>query len=330
MTGQYSELLRHWISVARRQNYWTSAAKLSHDFSPCDVSFYYRDYSPKTYWAGPRDDAGVPLVQEAGGTPFVHPMHVAQKALGHWELWQRSQHADHWQFREFMILACWLRDAQESHGGWSIESMRKTYYLVPYSAMAQGQAVSVIIRAYFATTDESFLQSAHAGIRFMLAGIEHGGTSRRLDSHLLFEEYPMLQCNAVLNGWINALFGIYDYTLFDKCDYLACVLHESITSFVAMLPRYDMGFWSFYDLTGRVASPYYHEVHIAQLTALAVTFPQYAETMSRFRQRFETYSLSRLYRSKALMQKAMQKVFDPQITVLKAPPNNLGVKTKPG
>ncbi len=37
---------------------------------------------------------------------------------------------------------------------------------------------------------------------------------------------------------------------------------------IANLDKYDSGYWSYYDQTGRIASPAYHQLHIALLKVM--------------------------------------------------------------
>ncbi len=87
---------------------------------------------------------------------------------------------------------------------------------------------------------------------------------------MAFEEYPKPYRNLVLNGLITALFGIYD--LSTTGDERARELFDAATTALERnLHRYDLGYWSAYDLSGpirRVAGNEYHEYHIMLLWAL--------------------------------------------------------------
>jgi heparosan-N-sulfate-glucuronate 5-epimerase len=73
------------------------------------------------------------------------------------------------------------------------------------------------------------------------------------------EEYPGVE---VLNGWIYAIFGIYDID--DKTFF-----KENINHLKSRLHLYDLGKWSRYDTYHQFPStPFYHKVHLEQLSAL--------------------------------------------------------------
>ncbi len=314
-----AELARSWINTAQERNYWTCAPKFCDRFRAGELTFYYRDYSSKTHWLGDVNNRGVPIVQEAGGETFCHPMAVAQKALGHWNLWQENHRSQNKHLESFLSLALWLCESQEPAGGWAIDCLRKPKYLVPYSAMAQGQIVSVLVRASSLSQAKRYRNAGRRGIEFMLMPIDCGGTSRLIPEGLLLEEYARNDCDGVLNGWINAAFGLYDYLLVQSDPCASVELNSTLQTLVACLPRYDLGFWSKYDLRGTIASPYYQNVHIAQLTALELAFPAFRQEFQAFRRRLEIYSGSRICKMRAVANKAVQRALNPPEIVLKLP-----------
>lgn len=82
------------------------------------------------------------------------------------------------------------------------------------------------------------------------------------------------------------------------------------------LPSYNAGYWSFYDLVGTVASTFYHRLHIAQLHALELAFPEHAETFRSVRQDFSRQLKSILCRARAVGVKIYQKLTQPPEVVL--------------
>jgi len=89
------------------------------------------------------------------------------------------------------------------------------------------------------------------------------------DGYCWIEEYLVTPPTHILNGFIWALWGVYDYYLLTKSE-KAKALFESCTKTIAdNLGRYDNGFWSLYETTPlkfkTIASSYYHRLHITQL-----------------------------------------------------------------
>jgi hypothetical protein len=80
--------------------------------------------------------------------------------------------------------------------------------------MAQGEGVSLLVRAYVDTGKNSYLQYAKKAVDFMLTDIEEGGTTSYNGNECIFLEYPHRK--AVLNGWIFSWWGLYDYVLITK------------------------------------------------------------------------------------------------------------------
>ena len=117
-------------------------------------------------WNGAIDKSNFPLVQEPAGKPFLDPITLAQKALGHWSCWLNSQRREDHHRQEFLCLAHWFLGSQEPQGSWILPTMKKSVYLVPYSAMAQGQVISVLARAFSVTSEEKFLEPARRGLSF--------------------------------------------------------------------------------------------------------------------------------------------------------------------
>lgn len=114
---------------------------------------------------------------------------------------------------------------------------------------------------------------------------------------------------AVLNGWIFAWWGLYDYvkatndiTLYHQ------VLEQSCETLVQMLPQFTNSFWSMYDCGGHIASPHYQTIHVAQMQAMysltgRTDFADYAVRWQRFQQNpFNKY--------RAFFYKAYQKIIE--------------------
>ena len=149
----------------------------------------------------------------------------------------------------------------------------------------------------------------------MLRDVRVGGTLRRVSGGLILEEYPEgHQPNAILNGWIFALFGLYDFMLLSDAPdgEITSSWRASLDTLVELSHRYDRGYWSNYDLRGHIASPFYHDLHIAQLKALElVVDPASQLSLRRVRLRFQSQRARRAKRAKAVAVKVWQKLKEP-------------------
>ena len=117
--------------------------------------------------------------------------------------------------------------------------------------MCQGQAISVLVRAWTITKDPRYLAAAEAGSRVFNISSTHGGVKAVfLDKYTWFEEYPTNPPTFILNGFIYSLLGLYDLkTVSTKLKVQISQLFQSgLDSLAAMLPLYDTGSSTLYDL----------------------------------------------------------------------------------
>ncbi|XP_054693017.1 D-glucuronyl C5-epimerase isoform X3 [Grus americana] len=186
----------------------------------------------------------------------------------------------------FFAASNWLVRNQDERGGWPIMVTRKLgegfKSLDPgwYSAMAQGQAISTLVRAYLLTKDHAFLSSAlRATAPYKLLSEQRGVKAVFMNRHDWYEEYPTSPSSFVLNGFMYSLIGLYDLkeTAGEKLGKEARVLYErGMESLKAMLPLYDTGSGTIYDLrhfmlgtAPNLARWDYHTTHINQLQLLS-------------------------------------------------------------
>lgn len=107
--------------------------------------------------------------------------------------------------------------SQDSKGGWPIPVSRVlvkgVMSLEPgwYSAMAQGHAMSLLSRAYSRSRNPLYLRAAYRAINpFLVPSSEGGVLTYLFGQHPWYEEYPTVPPSFVINGFMYALFGLYD------------------------------------------------------------------------------------------------------------------------
>lgn len=229
------------------------------------------------------------------------PVAIFQYGLGAYDLYLQS--ADDVYLNKFMQTVDWAVTHQDERGRWN--NFFYVYPEHPYGAMAQGEGVSLLLRAYVHTGESQYKEAAKRAIDFMLLPIEKGGTTVYNEDEVIFKEYTHLP--VVMNGWVFAWWGLYDYVLStgDKGNYKE-TLEQSCETLIKMLPLFKRKFWSQYDLSGRIASPFYHNLHVAQMQAMYQltrkdVFNQYAFTWKR-------QQCNVLDKSIAFMVKALQKL----------------------
>lgn len=166
-----------------------------------------------------------------------------------------------------LTQAVWLRAAQDSNGGWRYPVPVPRYGVRPgwYSAMAQGLAVSVMLRAYATTGERSFLDASEGAVELMLRPLEAGGCSHYDQLGRPFpEECPSDPVSHILNGAVFALFGLCELS-----GHQGGTVHERVADRLRdSLPEFDLGYWTRYDLRHHAPASFaYHCLHTALLTA---------------------------------------------------------------
>jgi hypothetical protein len=201
---------------------------------------------------------------------------IAQLALG---AWQMRGEDEEW-LRVFADAATWLAENLEDDGGLTyLFAMPHTFAISPpwYSAMAQGEAASVFVRAALTLGDERFADAAERAIQPLVT--EGSSIVAQTPEGPVLQEYPTQPPSHVLNGWMFALWGLYDVArLAERGGGTGSEAHgaflEGTTALVRRVDLYDAGLgWSRYDLyphrLTHVASPFYHRLHVALLNATA-------------------------------------------------------------
>jgi hypothetical protein len=153
--------------------------------------------------------------------------------------------------------------------------------------MAQGLGTSLLLRSadVLPGADAPRLRgAAERAVTHLLRPVDEGGCSVPDGEGRPFpEECPSEPGPFVLNGACFALLGLQD--LDDRGgDGAARRAAERID---ALLPRWDLGYWSRYDLlSGTPSSPDYHRLHVSLLTVLGDRYPdlRFAEFATRFEQ----------------------------------------------
>jgi heparosan-N-sulfate-glucuronate 5-epimerase len=190
-------------------------------------------------------------------------------------------HLDH-----FYAAADWLVNHQDQQGGWPVHVTRKlangALELPPgwYSAMAQGQAISTLTRAYIRTGNKKYLSTSLRATKiFDVKSQDNGVLSRFMDKYNWYEEYPTIPSCFVLNGFIYSLIGLYDLKSVAPSDNVhdaERLFNAGMDSLKAMLPLFDTGSGSIYDLrhitlgvAPNLARWDYHTTHINQLLLLS-------------------------------------------------------------
>lgn len=270
-------------------------------FSATNIFGYYNDLTEKvTRLPDLLDNNELPYLEDEKGEQILFPVAVFQYGLGAYDLYLLEH--DERYLKKFFQCADWAMQNQESSGAWN--NFFFIYPNTPYGAMCQGEGASLLVRAYKHSSNPLYLTAAQKALDFMLIPVARGGTTNEADEQLVLLEYTHLP--AVLNGWIFALFGLYDVSLACDNNVYRAAFTKSLRTLAQSLPNFDCGYWSIYSTDGKIASPFYHDLHIAQMQALhEITqdrlFWEYSE-------RWITYKKSFWKSKKAFIVKAFQKI----------------------
>jgi heparosan-N-sulfate-glucuronate 5-epimerase len=292
-------------------SYYHQPQRVGRLFVSGQLQGYFNDMTGKTNWKGKVDDQGLPLFDTSSNASSVYfPILLCQKALGHWDIWldQGSTEDRH----RFLQIACWLKSNQDTGGGWDtwglVGQCQQPQYR--YSAMTQGQALSVMTRAYRLTRDGSFESGCRRAMLLMRKPVQDGGVCWYEAEDVFLEEFPGLQRETVLNGWIFALFGVYDYLLEFSDAQATDFYARTSASLERVLGEYDAGFWSYYNSgPKRLASPFYHRLHLSQLTALSQVMNK--PSLKQIKEAWTRYEKNWFYKSRAVLIKGLQKLREP-------------------
>lgn len=138
------------------------------------------------------------------------------------------------------------------------------------SGLSQGTALQVLARAWSRLKDPAYLTAAGQALGVFRTPPPQGVRVRRgAGAH--YAEYSYAPSDRILNGFIQAIVGLYDYTSITKDPHGLTLFESGDAEARAEVPHYDTGGWSRYDqFTESTLS--YHELlteflqHLCQRT----------------------------------------------------------------
>ena len=310
-------------SGASHLSFWHETPKVnleSRSYTVGDISHlgpYYMTFQEKADYQGPFDESGVPLLDYRGrlGKQY-NPIAVAQYGLGNFNQFNKTGSAKRWE--RFLRVADWLVENLEEgvagqrvwlhHFDWEY---RDTLRAPWYSGLAQGQGISVLVRAAQETGNFRYREAADAAFEPLVTPVHHGGTlfvDRK--GRQWIEEYVVQPPTHILNGFMWALWGVWDYAAATGDERARRLFGDCVGTLKQSLARFDCGFWFLYEQSGTrlqmVASPLYHALHIVQLQVMfRLTGEQIFQEYAR---KWEAYRGSFIKRYRALAHKALFKV----------------------
>lgn len=302
---------KHTVTAAQRQ-VGLAEAKLYRD-QKNDAAPRTQEYRPegdylnygKTTFHRPSDKLKLdtdylPMVLQSGEFRY-NPVTLANFAL-----------AEHGRGSAlFLVAAEKLRSIQGVDGAlrydYTYRHYAVTHAYAPgwVSGMGQGLALSVYARAYLATKDPAWIDAGDNALAFLQVPFPDGPMTDLSDldpsltGYVFFEEYLVDPNVYTLNGYMFALLGLYDWWKVAGSEKAGDLFTRGIETLEKLLPYYDIGTFSTYDL-GYVThgKPYlmpikphvaarYHAFHIAQLRALYSSTG--SETLKAYAEKWQGY-----------------------------------------
>jgi hypothetical protein len=126
------------------------------------------------------------------------------------------------------------------------------------SGLSQGTALQVLARAWSRFKEPAYLTAAQQALGIFQTAPPQG-VRVKTPVGAMYAEYTYAPSDRILNGFIQSLVGLYDYTSITK-DPLGLALFEAGDAEArAIVPLYDTGAWSMYDQFGE-SDLNYHEL----------------------------------------------------------------------
>lgn len=233
------------------------------------------------------DEQGVPMVFQAGKFNYSAGT-VAIAALA-----EHGRYTVSGDSTKFFIMANKLLSLMGPDGALRYSYPYRHYTAIQSlavgwtSGMDQGMALSVYARAYELSKDKKWLNAGNLAYKFLQTPYPDGPKSdlgdldKTLSGRTFYLEYPTEPNVYTLNGYMFTLLGLYDWAEVAGSSEAKASFKEGIEVLDKVLPYYDMGTFSAYDLSYITYSrlpfliprpphlvPRYHAIHIAQLRAL--------------------------------------------------------------
>lgn len=253
-------------------NYGFVNKSINQEFYPIDYSFTLKN---KGKYYSPMDKEGLPMANYLNFGICYNPTRVATFGLAHYNEYLGKKNKN--DLDVFLKVADWFVEFSDG----------RFVYEMPYgelkspwiSCMAQGQGISILVRAFKLTGNESYLNIAKNAVITFKLNIENGGLRSLINNQFVFlEEFPFKQPRHVLNGFNYALIGIMDL------NELVPEIYSEMQFFNFLNAVQNWKFWHYknwttYDLhvskKGRrnFATITYQKVHISQFKYLNEKFP---------------------------------------------------------
>lgn len=317
----YQRIFSAYLGSGRSQlTFWHETPEINPRSTASKLDEYYMLFREKADYAGHYDDAGIPMLDYHGVIGLQYnPIAIAQWGLANYNCFRET--GGEIRRQKTLKAADWLAAnlQQNAHGLWVWNhhfdwDYRETLKAPWYSGLAQGQGVSLLLRAqaHSRSEDDRYRQAAAKAYLALTKPIAEGGVLFEDDeNNLWIEEYLVNPPTHILNGFMWALWGTFDYWLALVDASAKKMFDRGVETLLHNLARYDTGYWSLYEQSGTrlkmLASPFYHQLHIVQLRVMTRLTDD--ARFAAIADKWEGYAQHRSNRTRALAEKSIFKLF---------------------
>ena len=314
----YKRIVKAYLTGSASQlSFWHGLPRVNDQLDPTKIGQYYMQFFEKADYQGPFDKNGIPMLDYHGeiGVQY-NPIAISQYALGNYNLYKQTKENE--RYSKFINASIWLlSNLSKNDQGLRVWMHHFIFEyrnkLVPpwYSGLAQGQGLSVLVRAFHETNDETYMDAANQVFDSFCVSTDNGGVVVIDEKgNTWIEEYIVSPPSHILNGFIWALWGVYDYYLITGSRSAQEIFDRSVNTLVENLHRYDLGYWSLYELSDvnirNIASAFYHKLHTVQLDIMYDLTGE--DTFLKYADRWESYQNRAINRWRAFIRKVFFKV----------------------
>jgi heparosan-N-sulfate-glucuronate 5-epimerase len=311
-------ILRFWKDITN-PTIWEIARDL-HSKTLGEYYFLFKESSMENQKGGQKsiifDSDGIPMnptYVDVKDKDYVYfPITIGQVGLAIFHTWLESGNEQ--DKERFMKIVNWFYNnaRQDKKLGtlWMTEVALPQYKNPgPWqSAFVQGRAISNLLRGYQLSGNYKFATMAEEALVSFQYPVEQGGVSSFTTFGPFYEEYTATVPTLVLNGMIFALCGVHDFVrVFPQNELARKIFEDGINTLKNILPEFDLGFWSRYNICQAPFYPgidpatiTYQHLHITQLNMLYLLtgdsiFKDYA---IKFRKQIAPLNIFKMYITK--------------------------------
>ena len=241
----------------------------------------------------PTDGHGIELWEYKGGM-YYHPLRMARIGMQYLDSYRQTQNTQYLTMARAYVdklleLATKVGDDKLLFPyafDFALHGMPEDVMRAPWhSGMTQGTVLLFFVRFYDVTKEDLYLflaDKVFAGLYELKAANKPWVTKIDEDGYFWVEEYPDEVDTHALNGFIFAIYGLYEYYEVTKSAESKFLLQAALTTVKDHIHLFrNPGGISYYCLKHKVKSLKYHLIHIKQFKYLYnMTGDRYFKKMS--------------------------------------------------